>query len=1070
MKGDRNMSKYKAENFYMLRTPLFSFNFYKHIFSGDEKQDENILNLINNNMFIEAISIASPDLISSIEDINFSKNSKNLEKIKKSLIKYIIRSSTRTTPFGLFCGIDIGTFDSQTNTLIDSTSKHKKRARADMEWIYNLINILENDNEIIKNIKVKFNSTYYLKGDRIINPSIGCNSVDNNNSNIIASVRCTNQVKFVESLSKEFIYFKDLSNAMKHSNPNINEKTIELFLKNLLKNQYLISELRMPLCNIDPLDYILSIIENIEEAKKYTSILTNLKEMIKDYNNLELGFGLQKFKEICSLMETISKCKNYLQVDLKSKFINNTLNNSIKEEMEKTSTKIIELSKFIPEPDYLEKYKEEFIEKYGPYIEVPVLELLDPDIGLGAPASYKNPLSNKVQSPMVECKIVKTIKKFIINKICSLNINNEKEIILTDDDLERIMNVNSSENRENTPVSFDMNFLIFNDDKKDNDFRLSIAPNIGANSAGRMFGRFTDMFSEHQKSYIYGLYETKKALLDNEILVEAFETPQSGRLSNICLNSNNIKYQIAIGAINNKCVQVIKPDDIYVGFDSVNKKLYLKSRTLDRKIVLNISHMLNPISNSNLYRFLREVSDWCNSNFISFMHSLEFQELDYTPRIVYSKTILSPANWKLSLDILNCNNSFYEFKNAFNSWKEKYNLPRYVYHKVLDNRLLFDLKNYRHIEEIFNLIKNPKDTIKLFESEGNPNNSYVKNRNKDNFFAEVIVPFSRVSKEKREIPTNLSLNNILNTKSNISMNSSKVNISSKERILLPGDEDWWYYNIYCSDNSVIDDLIADEISTICEELLNKKIIKKYFFMRYADPDVHIRLRIQVDHDNINLNRILEINNWLSILKEKNKIKKVTLGTYEREIERYGGIELIRIAEELFYYDSKYVLSLLKEKKNGNLNVSDEEIALISLDSIMSGFDLDIVDKEVLLSEKFSQKEYRKEFNKYRNNFMNKVDISSDDDLLRNLDFNKEVYRSLIIRNEYLRSYYNKIIEIDSKGNLTNTKLDILFSIMHMFCNRYKANTIWEVKVMTLLRHSIYSLKQKKSRYSYEKNK
>ncbi|WP_443082210.1 lantibiotic dehydratase C-terminal domain-containing protein [Terrisporobacter sp.] len=123
---------------------------------------------------------------------------------------------------------------------------------------------------------------------------------------------------------------------------------------------------------------------------------------------------------------------------------------------------------------------------------------------------------------------------------------------------------------------------------------------------------------------------------------------------------------------------------------------------------------------------------------------------------------------------------------------------------------------------------------------------------------------------------------------------------------------------------------------------------------------------------------------------------------------------------------------------------------------------------IFLSSYFSEKKYRKEFAKERNRFLDIIKKVNNNELDMIID-NDIVYNSLKLRNESLELYFKKISETDLNNKLSNSKADILLSLMHMFCNRYKGDTLWELKIMTILRHSIYSLNQKNSKLIYEKN-
>ncbi|WP_172994770.1 lantibiotic dehydratase, partial [Lactobacillus helveticus] len=91
-------------------------------------------------------------------------------------------------------------------------------------------------------------------------------------------------------------------------------------------------------------------------------------------------------KEIITKMSMIQKSENYIHIDFQKE--DQLL--SVKEKPKNLSKLIYFLKEVTPnynKSDYLDNYTKAFIDKYGPYTEVPLLTLLDPDKGLGSPYS-----------------------------------------------------------------------------------------------------------------------------------------------------------------------------------------------------------------------------------------------------------------------------------------------------------------------------------------------------------------------------------------------------------------------------------------------------------------------------------------------------------------------------------------------------------------------------------------------------------------------------------------------------------------------------------------------------------
>ncbi|WDV44320.1 lantibiotic dehydratase [Clostridiaceae bacterium M8S5] len=1066
-------TEFRASDFYMMRTSLLSLDFYKDVFnqnSSEKEQYDKLLEFIGSDIVNEAIAVSSSSLKDAMNRLkNRLKNNLQFDsrdkKTLQSLMKYLIRMSSRTTPFGIFSGVMTGRFSETSSVVISSINKHKKRARVDMAWLYGVLKSIENTEEMLYEMRVRFNDLNYKNGTRLENPyisNLGHFYKDDNIDNATSSIRYTNQVQYVEKICKRFIKYSSLLENICNNNPHVEHPIIARFIKQLFDNEYLISELRPATINNSPLDYLIDTLKDKSTTKDIYMKLIDIKNRINDYNNTSVGKGLIIYQDICNLMKNLYECENYLQVDLKLESNKNVLSKNVSDELEKIMRLLIKLAPpNIVEPSHIADYKNDFIKKYGKYAEVPVMELLDTDIGLGAPAGYKNPISRRVYNSNKESENYKQYKKIINNKIINAIRDNQSEIYLTDSDI-RAINRNTKDINENLlPISLEINAFISAKTERDidnGDFRVIIGPNYGSHYAGKMFGRFTDMLSKDIACKIEDIYYKQKQWLGDEyIFAEVFELFQIGRTGNIVLNKNCTENQISIAT--NYCGEkkVISIKDLYIGIDRKrNDIFYIKSKKLNKKIIITSNHMLTYRGGSNIYRFLREITSFRGIDIISSLVNLEVKnELEYRPRLVYGKTVLVPRGWMLSKDIMNVSYDNEEiFRKEFKKWSQKWSVPRYVYLVDKDNRLLLDLENIMHVFELFHTYKKSDKPVVLQEIESELDDVWSKNHKKEKFLAEIVVPFY-INKEKNN--TKLIKLNHLKTMSDISKNINQISMWDNRRVLLPFSYNWIYFKLYGISKRV-EELIGFNILPYCQKLKNTKLIDKYFFIRYADPDEHIRLRIKISN-GIDISKvIIDINKWLNTLKDDGLLSSVQIDTYIREIERYGGIALIENAEDLFHYDSEYVAELIKAKREGKMMLKDEYIGIVSVIYMLSSFGLNIEAQENLLSAMIDKNKYREDFREDRKNYTKMAYGYENWMYLRKFESGEEVYKLLDKKKRALTQYIDKINNADNKESLTNSKINILRSLIHMFFNRFKGDNNWEAKVMALTRHSVYALK------------
>lgn len=240
--------------------------------------------------------------------------------------------------------------------------------------------------------------------------------------------------------------------------------------------------------------------------------------------------------------------------------------------------------------------------------------------------------------------------------------------------------------------------------------------------------------------------------------------------------------------------------------------------------------------------------------------------------------------------------------------------------------------------------------------------------------------------------------------------------------------EWLYYKIYIGNNTANTFLRA--FNRLITPLLHEKIVDSFFFIRYADPDSHLRIRFKVKKME-HLSIVIKMMHELTMPFFKNhSIYKIQTDTYNREIERYG-INTIEDSERLFYIDSKIILGQLSD----NEDINDIDIwfkALKIIDVYLDVFDFSLEQKALFikkLADGFS-KEFptnrvgKKQLAlKYRTNRLKIEQVlkeRSDDNIIQDRNI--------------LRFFAKKIME---KANFNRDVIEtLLSSYLHMHCNRF----------------------------------
>lgn len=257
-----------------------------------------------------------------------------------------------------------------------------------------------------------------------------------------------------------------------------------------------------------------------------------------------------------------------------------------------------------------------------------------------------------------------------------------------------------------------------------------------------------------------------------------------------------------------------------------------------------------------------------------------------------------------------------------------------------------------------------------------------------------------------------------------------------QRIFMPGDN-WIYFKVYTGIKTA-DWIITDKLFPVIKRLRKEKFIDKFFFIRYNDPDFHVRLRFLLSNNIYFSNIINVINNTLKPIVEKQLAWKIQLDTYQREIERYNPY-LIEYTESLFYVDSIFIIQIIRQLEKIQEEKYRWMISLLLIDGLLSDLDFTLEQKKDLMtstSNNFKTEFGFNQFNTKQFNEKYRVNKSTIESVLKSnvIDNNFSKLNKLVCQRsakmEPVISYIQQTIKL-KKLNIR----DYVGSYMHMTMNR-----------------------------------
>ena len=948
-------------------------------------------------LFINSLDQNSKDmfyLAIIIATSNGSIFNKKSHKSKESLLKYLLRMSARPTPFGIFAQV---VFSDSSNVLTKldgetDISDLNICLECSLLWLNQLINLTENKN--LRKIKYIRNKNCYVLGDRYYNTSY-TNRADlskNDNPIMTVDIRYTPAVSFLIELTERYISFSSLYDKFKNRYPDLDKERFERFLSSLLEGEFLYSNLRIPAYQTESLSYL---IQATHESN--ISDLSERLNILRDkINSFCSNPNVKKLENIFNYMSNILKSDDYIVVTSGLNYSVSSLTNDIKERLENFASALSII--YVDKMDFcrLEKFKERFYDYFEANTLVPLVHVINEHEfdGLKLLEETKEQLSirEKYIQSVINHQVMLSIKEG--RRCIDLSLNDfSKDIVQSDISNDFIS-------------SFDLNFILSNGSEQS----IYIGPNYGALKQGNSFQRFYNLWPKTLENEIEFFYNREAMNYTEDILVDCFELQKYGKANNILNKKCNYKYCISFGTtLTENKIKELTINDLYLMIDNNRNLSIIEKKTLKRVRFVS-DNMLTSLSNGRVVQLLKEITyEYDRKKVIERLNLFNNLDFLYTPRIVFEGVTVALETWRIDSSFVSIN-TFEDFQSDLLKFRDKYIKQDIVYLSNNDNRILINLDRVAFREILFRefkkegkvVLQTPEDGI-LLES-----NKYL---------TEYVVSLRQESDNMncREMDHFDML--------------YKYNTNS---IVHVGEEGWISVNIYGLGGKVNDFLDKFRRCYYVNERLG---ITKWFYVNYFDYiGPHLRLRLQFNK-TCNYENYINFFEFLNGCCREKVISQWHMVPYNREFSRYGGAALFDICENIFYIDSEEASLTCKESPNEMSTFF--KLAQYGVHSFGTLKEFSRALDNYFEYDQDYRKEYRKESKKYRMLL---------EQAIEECKYSKGNLTCLL---KELRD------ELQSEIIANNYKEDIIFSIMHMHCNRVLNDLSVERKLHYYLKFALW---------------
>lgn len=137
---------------------------------------------------------------------------------------------------------------------------------------------------------------------------------------------------------------------------------------------------------------------------------------------------------------------------------------------------------------------------------------------------------------------------------------------------------------------------------------------------------------------------------------------------------------------------------------------------------------------------------------------------------------------------------------------------------------------------------------------------------------------------------------------------------------------------------VADRVLVDHVGPAIRVLYADGLLTGWFYIRYSDPDAHLRLRCRGTPAELFGKVLPALHDAMAHPLNTGLLYRIAVDTYEREVERYGGLDGVRLMEQFSEADSNASLALLAQPPS---RIERHSLAVASLASLYADADLSL---------------------------------------------------------------------------------------------------------------------------------
>jgi thiopeptide-type bacteriocin biosynthesis protein len=955
-----------------------------------------------------ALSIASPDLLDRLDRVHAGTGA---ARAAGALLRYRIRMSTRPTPFGLFAGVGLAELGERTELRLGE-GPLRTRMRPDMGWLLAFVARLEERLEVRRELRVMTNPSAWLHGGRVLLAQRA--AVDGSGESGHVDIRATGVVRRALALARRPIAWRELAAELAAASATSDER-VEGLLTDLWRETFLITELRPPLTHRSPAHYVKQRLEGIGAARAEHATLAALLAAMEAWDASDPGerpaagraLSARAARAVPTLDGTPAQVDAVLPLD----------GGRIGRRVADAAARAVELLLRLGPSSAtggLDGYRRAFSSRYGTDREVALLELLDPERGLGPPAGFGG-AADPAEAAAAARRHAR-LRQMAIDAL-----RDRRLVVRLDEETVRQLTA-AGPPPERAPISVDLSIFVLAGSAAEldrGDVRLLIGPNLGAQAAGRNLGRFADLLDPIGTQALRLIAGATRERQPERLHAELVYLPRRARAANVAvrpaLHDNEVIVTTMPGVEPHRAIPL---SELLVGLSGT--RFYVRWPHAPGDLVVHAGHMLNPRGAPEACRFLEEVARDERAPLSGFAWG-PAGDLPFLPRVEVGSVVLAPARWRI--DALARDERLApeaeRFDDLLASWRADWMVPERVYLAAGDNRLLLDLASPAQAAQLRDELRRvrPGDVVVLQEPLPGPEHAWLEGPD-GRYLPELIVSLIQRHRPASPAPHQPA------------GRTASARVRRDDRLRMPGS-DWLFAKLYGPVGGQ-DELLAGPVRTFAEFATASGLAEQWFFVRYADPEPHLRLRFAGDPDDLVGGVLPRLCRWAQELLADGLCDRLAFDTYEREIERYGGLAGMAAAERIFAIDSATVVELVDLARRNRIGLDRAALAVLSIDALLAALGLDERRRLALYRRAVSSRHEAGADYRHRQRTIRSLVATHE---AGQDDPDGALARLIGARAAELEGPAQRLAELAAGGELAKPIDDICQSFVHMHCNR-----------------------------------